>query len=535
MNMLSIVLTVATLGADGGWVLQEPPSPGGVTRGGEAWSLTLREALHVGLDNAESVRVICLGVSGVIPTRCVPSFHDDGLKIARLPSSSPRPRFDSEMMAHVRSIEQTYWALSSQQIRAWGRETAVKLGEEIVRRERAELEVGRGTTADVAEAQQSLERFQLAHLGAVVDLRTTERQLRNLLGLPPADGRRIVAVTSPVEAEVRPDWDESLRAMIANHPDIVEQRQRVEAAGRREGMSAARAFLRSQWPAPVALAEYYVPINLPGGGRPEADYRRTFNLQVVHQTTHALARFFLEVESNYKQFKAAQRLRQAAQVRLESARAFYEEGKTGFTVDRLLDAVSQYADAIAQEAQFKSTYNTSLAALGEARGTLLADRSIAIVEPIGHRVAATTAAPQHPAGRGRAGLEIDLSFQPSPKFHLGLRPFVRVEPAAPGTGGLATKLLPRFGTILQLDGPAVDFEVRPAAKVDPALRPASHGDTSPRPTTPDAPAALKPEPMRAQPAPTRIRYDIGIERGDKSIRLEGTITTGPARKPSDDR
>ena len=60
---------------------------------------------------------------------------------------------------------------------------------------------------------------------------------------------------------------------------------------------------------------------------------------------------------------------QAAQIRLESARAYYEEGRTGFTIDRLLDAVSQYANAIAQEAQFKASYNTSIAALEEAKGT----------------------------------------------------------------------------------------------------------------------------------------------------------------------
>ena len=98
--------------------------------------------------------------------------------------------------------------------------------------------------------------------------------------------------------------------------------------------------------------------------------QRAFLQQVVHQTTHSLARFFLEVDANFKQFKTAQRLRQAAQIRLESARAYYEEGRTGFTIDRLLDAVSQYADAIAQEAQYKTSYNTSIAALEEAKGTL---------------------------------------------------------------------------------------------------------------------------------------------------------------------
>ena len=127
--------------------------------------------------------------------------------------------------------------------------------------------------------------------------------------------------------------------------------------------------------------------------------QRAFLQQIVHQTTHSLARFFLEVDANYKQFKTAQRLRQAAQIRLESARAYYEEGKTGFTIDRLLDAVSQYADAIAQEAQFKTSYNTSIAALEEAKGTLLAYDNIAVAEGPSPRKAYIQARDQQAAHR----------------------------------------------------------------------------------------------------------------------------------------
>src|SRR6201999_2518975 len=61
--------------------------------------------------------------------------------------------------------------------------------------------------------------------------------------------------------------------------------------------------------------------------------QRAFLQQIVHQTTHSLARFFLEVDANYKQFRTAQRLRAAAQQRLEAQRAFYEEGR--ITIDRL--------------------------------------------------------------------------------------------------------------------------------------------------------------------------------------------------------
>jgi hypothetical protein len=106
--------------------------------------------------------------------------------------------------------------------------------------------------------------------------------------------------------------------------------------------------------------------------------QRAFLQQTVHQTTHSLARFFLEVDANYKQFKTASRLRAAAAQRLEAQRAFYEEGR--IPIDRYLDAVSQFASAVAQEAQFKSTYNISIVALEEAKGTLLAYDNIAVAE-----------------------------------------------------------------------------------------------------------------------------------------------------------
>ena len=110
---------------------------------------------------------------------------------------------------------------------------------------------------------------------------------------------------------------------------------------------------------------------------------RALERQVVHQTTHSMTRFFLEVDASYKQYQTAQRLRVAAARRLDAQRAFYEEGR--ITIDRFLDAVSQYATAVATEHQYLTTYNISLAALSEAKGTLLADRNIVVAEPVqGH-------------------------------------------------------------------------------------------------------------------------------------------------------
>jgi hypothetical protein len=106
--------------------------------------------------------------------------------------------------------------------------------------------------------------------------------------------------------------------------------------------------------------------------------QRAYLQQIVHQQTHSLSRFFLEVDANYKLFKTAGRNRMAASQRLEAQRAEYEVGRV--PIDRYLQAVAEWANAVAQEAQYKTSYNTSIAALEEAKGTLLAYNNIAVEE-----------------------------------------------------------------------------------------------------------------------------------------------------------
>ena len=355
--------------------------------------------------------------------------------IARINADSYVWRFKAEVMAEVRSIEQQYWSLAQGHVQLWSSETAVQLAEQILKREQNELEVGRGTTADVAEAEQRLEQFRLDLVTKTSDVITTERQLRNLLGLPPADDRRIVPVTAPTEARLQPDWDASLAQMITFQPDIVNQQLQVRAAElsllvsrnqllpqlsmnalyqlnglghtldqseavmtgktiraidplistqqRASGLNSLPGNYRDfqQW-------QFGLTLQMPLGMRaPLANVRqsqyallrqRAFLQQVVHQQTHSLARFFSEVDANYKQFKTASRVRAAAATRLEAQRAFYEEGR--ITIDRYLDAVSQFATAVALEAQYKTTYNISIVALEEAKGTLLAYDNIAVAE-----------------------------------------------------------------------------------------------------------------------------------------------------------
>jgi outer membrane protein TolC len=355
--------------------------------------------------------------------------------IARLNADAAVWRFKAEVMAHVRSIEQQYWSLAQSHVQLWSAEKAVELAREIVNREQAELVVGKGTIADVAEAQQRLEQFNLDLVTRTSDVITTERQLRNILGLPPADNRRIIPVTPPTEARLEPDWDSSLAQMVSFQPDIVQQQLLVRIAelqllvarnqllpqlnlnvlyqlnGLGQQLDNAEAVMTGatiKALEPIAAAQqraaglvaqpglynnfrtwsvgfsFQMPLGMrsPLANTRSAQYvllrQRAYLTQIVHQTTHSLARFFLEVDANYKQFKTASRLRAAAAERLAAQRAYYEEGR--ITIDRFLDAVSQYAQAVATEAQFKTTYNISIVALEEAKGTLLAYNNIAVAE-----------------------------------------------------------------------------------------------------------------------------------------------------------
>ncbi|MDR3633683.1 MAG: TolC family protein [Isosphaeraceae bacterium] len=388
--------------------------------------------------------------------------------ISRLNADAAVWRFKAEVMAQVRSVEQQYWSLAQQHVQLWASERAVELAREILKREQAELQVGRGTVADVAEAEQRLEQFSLDLVTKTSDVITTERQLRNILGLPPADNRRIVPVTAPSEARLEPDWESSLAQMLTFQPDIVQQQLLVRVSelqlliarnqllpqlnlnalyqfnglGRTLDSSEAvmtGATMRAIDPL-IANKERAAGLNptaglysnfqqwqigftfqMPLGMRaPMANARsaqyvllrqRAFLQQIVHQTTHSLARFFLEVDANYKQFKTASRLRAAAAQRLEAQRAFYEEGR--IPIDRYLDAVSQYASAVAQEAQFKTTYNISIVALEEAKGTLLAYDNIAVAEGPSPRKAYIQALDQQ-AGHRTLPIHPDGNYHPRP-------------------------------------------------------------------------------------------------------------------------
>ena len=243
-------------------------------------------------------------------------------------TEASREQFKSDVMARCRSVEEEYWSLAQARVQLWASEQAVTIARDILDRETSEDANGRGTHADVAEAAQRLESFNLDSATRRADVIAAEQRLRKLLDLPAIDDRRIVPASSLCDDRTSLD-----RAAAISKP--------------------------------------------PGAANEVNDFRKT-SQQGASEKTNSLRRSFLEAESSQKHLKTAMRLHEAAAQRLDAQRAYYEEGR--ITVDRLLDAVSQYATSVATEAQYGTLHRIALTKLSEAKGTLLADREIVVVE-----------------------------------------------------------------------------------------------------------------------------------------------------------
>ena len=71
------------------------------------------------------------------------------------------------------------------------------------------------------------QEFRGERLRALNDVLDAERQLRGILGLPVEDGTRLVPITPPTVAELKPDWQSSLEDALDLRPEIQIARDNV--------------------------------------------------------------------------------------------------------------------------------------------------------------------------------------------------------------------------------------------------------------------------------------------------------------------
>ena len=327
-----------------------------------ALPLTLKEAVETSLKNSQTARV----VDRACPDHAVCPADPTGCTVvAFMPGKSSPESCRSDLLAHLRAVEQQYWALHQARAKLRACETANKLTEEILKREEAKLVASATSKSDVSYAHECFERCQLDVLDKQSECRTIERQLRNRLGMCPDDARSVVLLSKPSAGPL-------------------DERAECRATCHKTGADDATPFRERPFVdmiTEVVEGPGVAPIS------PRMVARASWEKAADART---LARVKMDLENGGKLYEAAVRLRNAAAVRLEAQRACYESGT--ITVDRYLEAVRNWACAVGQEAEFASRYSTSLACRDEVTGHLLDHWRIAIASPAPADVPDTSAA-----------------------------------------------------------------------------------------------------------------------------------------------
>src|SRR5207248_3040697 len=106
-------------------------------------------------------------------------------------------QYKDSVQEMVRGVIEAYWNLVQARIDVFARKIQVQQFEEAKKREEARLELKIADLSNVAQARVTYHQFRANLLAAEAAVLTREGALRNILGLPPSDDRRIVPVSAP--------------------------------------------------------------------------------------------------------------------------------------------------------------------------------------------------------------------------------------------------------------------------------------------------------------------------------------------------
>lgn len=321
-------------------------------------------------------------------------------------------QFKDAVLALLRSVEQAYWNLHAARVDLNAIDDVLELHKELIRVNRERAAVDAIAKADVAQVETRMYEFERLRIQALNELQTQENLLRNVLGLPPDDRRRILLSDAPKSRRPVIDWQETLAVAMTHRPDIMRQRLAVRVRELEQLLAAdayrprldASGFWRinglgddlndatdllfdnrfADWNLGFTLS---VPL-----GRSEARGRlraarfslardRALLNQTEHQAAHELASLVRDLNAIYQQRLAAAKSLSAAQRWVEGARARYLQPAGAGSLETLnnyLQALREYAESLRRLGRLDANYETVWARLEEAKGTLLSKHRVAL-------------------------------------------------------------------------------------------------------------------------------------------------------------
>lgn len=358
------------------------------------------------------------------------------LVVAQLETERSFFQFKDSVQDMVRGVIEAYWALVAARTDVWARQQQVEQGRGAYERSAARLRRGLGSASEVAQTRLALANFEADLIGAEARRLDREAALRNIMGLPPNEPRQIVPVTPPSDRRLAVNWEKIVQLAEERRPDLIELKLILEAdlqllqQAQNQSLPRLDAVALYRWnglegktPARTTLSSgpgeftdwtlgvnFSVPLGLRQG---RAALRRTELLierdranldQGFHNMLHQLAANLRNLAQFYEQYLAFKEARRAAQINLDQQLAEFRAGRVIFL--NVLQAITDWGNAITAEARALTQYNTELANLERQTGTILETHGITFYQERFGSIG--------PLGRGAAWRCYPASLPPGP-------------------------------------------------------------------------------------------------------------------------
>lgn len=330
--------------------------------------------------------------------------------LSRIDTERSYFQFKDSMQEMVRGVIDAYWSLVSARTDVWARRRQVEQLTEALRLLSAEVRAGRLNRADQSQAEFTLRSFQANLVASEASVIQREAALRNILGLPPADGRRLVPSSPPKAERFYPDWDQIRELAAERRPDLIELKLIVEADEQQLIIADNNALPRLdavalyRWNGLEGVMPNGNEIRAPSGaytnwtmginfsvplglrqGRANLRQRELImardraNLQQgLHSAGHQLATSIRSLDQLYDQYLAYREARRAARVNLDAQLARYRTQQT--ILLNVLQAITDWGNTVSLEALALTQYNTLLATLERQTGTILETHGVIFYE-----------------------------------------------------------------------------------------------------------------------------------------------------------
>jgi outer membrane protein TolC len=333
--------------------------------------------------------------------------------VARINTERSYYQFKDSMQEEIRGVVAAYWQLVFARTDVWARQQQVKLGQFQYDYNLAKFNKGLGNAADVAQAKSALANFKAQLVVSQANMFQQEDALRNIMGLPPTDGTRLVPTSPPSMTQKAVHWKELIRLAEQRRPDLINLKLQIQtdqqllvqannqalpkvdavALYRFNGLSGTTPTGAHIGTDAGQYTDYTLGVNvsLPLGLRQGRALLRQQQLtlsrdwanldQGLHAAIHELSTTTRSMSQDFEQYKALEEARVAALENLRVQDARFRSGNVpNFTFLNVLQAISDWGNSVSAAAQALAQYNTDLATIERQTGTILETHGIQFFE-----------------------------------------------------------------------------------------------------------------------------------------------------------